>query len=269
MARNLITVFLSLHMCFQLPTLKALVQEEEWDYLVLAQFWPSSSCVYFKESDCVPPQVHNWTIHGLWPSDRATSKQPENCNKSMNFNYDEIKPLRPDLDLYWPYFNKSSKDRTSLWAHEWDKHGTCAYSLPTLRGEFVYFTQVLKLYHQQDLIGALAKANIVPSDSKQYNINDIFNAVNSIYGTSPVISCVTDTKEHYLAEIWLCFEKNLTRADCEESAQYHVASDQHRAERRPYLKFRSEKEQVVTKGKKFVDCPSDLVWYKPITTIYL
>lgn len=37
--------------------------------------------------------------------------------------------------------------------HEWEKHGTCAASLPILDSQKKYFSETLELYHHVDLNG--------------------------------------------------------------------------------------------------------------------
>jgi ribonuclease I len=40
---------------------------------------------------------------------------------------------------------------TSFWQHEWQKHGTCAESVPAYTGEFNYFSQAIALNKRFDL----------------------------------------------------------------------------------------------------------------------
>lgn len=43
--------------------------------------------------------------------------------------------------------------------HEWNKHGTCAYNLPTLQGEMNYFTSAMNLYQTINLFGSVHNAS--------------------------------------------------------------------------------------------------------------
>lgn len=50
--------------------------------------------------------------------------------------------------------------------HEYDKHGTCATSIPALSTEFGFFCTVLSpLYEKYNFTAVLEKAGIVPGNS--------------------------------------------------------------------------------------------------------
>ena len=39
----------------------------DYDMVVLRQFWPATSCMFSGDNKCViPTKVKNWGIHGLW-----------------------------------------------------------------------------------------------------------------------------------------------------------------------------------------------------------
>ncbi|KAK0056920.1 ribonuclease Oy [Biomphalaria pfeifferi] len=258
MLKQLLVVFIGalLSQGSTAPTSKA-QNNEDWEFLLLAQFWPTTSCYYFRQSGCsVPEKVNNWTIHGLWPSN-ANEPQPENCNSSMPFDYTQIESLRDRLDLEWPYYNKSGA-RTFLWEHEWNKHGTCAYNLPTLQGEMNYFTSAMNLYQTINLFGVLKAHGIEPSEEKKFQVQDIFDILNEYFQAKPNIICLHNSEEnvYYIEEIWLCFNKDLTARDCEE-IPVHIETA---------LKFTSETDTLFRKTKGYIkDCPQDRkVYYLPI-----
>ncbi|BFZ12072.1 hypothetical protein BsWGS_15111 [Bradybaena similaris] len=253
-----------------------LTKDDSWQFLLLAQFWPGTSCVFFREQGCnVPPGVNGWTIHGLWPS-RNTSTQPEFCNRSMPFNYTEIKVLQNELDSYWPYYNKSGA-RTDLWQHEWEKHGTCAYVLPSIRGELKYFNATLQLYHNLNVYDTLSQAGIVPTQDKLYNLSVVFDAVLHAYKKIPQIECYYAEGKHYLDQVWLCYNRALQLQDCPEPS---LTINRHFRRQSRYfqkldssLHFESEVQgpiqedpvQTEKPPKYFVDCPKDgLVYYIPL-----
>jgi ribonuclease T2 len=248
-------------------------QDESWDYLSLAQFWPGTSCLYFGKAECkVPANLTGWTIHGLWPSDyeEPLELQPGYCNDSMRFNYTQIQSLRKQLDQQWPYFNRSDNP-LALWAHEWNKHGTCAYSLPILRGELKYFTAALQLYSQQDIFGALSKASITPTQDSQYDLTSIFLAIVNVYNKNPQIVCFQLGESYYLDQVYQCFDKMLTLIDCPQ-ANYGSSKNRktHLEKQRLPLFFASEKDDSSSKQDLdlrgyFIDCPDDgNVFYVPI-----
>ncbi|CAG5136738.1 unnamed protein product [Candidula unifasciata] len=251
-----------------------LARDDNWEFLLLAQFWPGSSCVYFRDQGCaISPDVKGWTIHGLWPS-REGSQQPEFCNKSMPFNYTEIEVLQEQLDSYWPYYNKSGA-RTELWEHEWNKHGTCAYVLPAISGELKYFSTTLKLYHTLNIYDTLSGAGIVPTGDKLYHLSDVFTAVKGAYGTIPQIECYYAEGKHYLDQVWLCYDKTLSLQDCPKpshSTYRHLRSQDNYVQKTELnIYFESEKPsqegtvQVSKSHSYFVDCPkNEMVYYIPV-----
>ncbi|XP_059163706.1 ribonuclease Oy-like isoform X2 [Physella acuta] len=258
-------------LCLPLCALAVTELAKEWDFLLFAQFWPSSSCIYFEHSGCVvPEQVNGWTIHGLWPSIPGSSSQPEFCNNSMKFDEKQIEVLRPQLNVQWPYYNKSG-DPTELWEHEWDKHGTCAYSLPILKGELKYFNQTLGVHSGINLLEILQKANIVPSTSDTYLPQDIYNAVYSGVQLIPNIVCMynKEDKQHYLSEIWLCLNKDLTGRNCTEANTTEQHLMRKLGSSHKVLKFKPERQSgshpTADVTSYFKDCPNNTgVYYTPI-----
>lgn len=98
----------------------------------------------------------------------------------------------------------------SFWAHEWNKHGTCASILPQLDSVTNYFRMGLKLNQQYDLSKILTKAGVVPGTTG-YDVSFIYNVVKNSINKEPSIQCVTDrkTKESFISEIRICFNKSL------------------------------------------------------------
>lgn len=95
------------------------------------------------------------------------------------------------------------------------KHGTCASILDELDTENKYFGQGLAWLQQFTMTGILAKANIIPD--QQYHFDDIYNGIKKILNRNPSIHCVHEkqTGDIYLAEIRICFNKQLELVDCD------------------------------------------------------
>uniref|UniRef100_A0A0B7A509 Uncharacterized protein n=1 Tax=Arion vulgaris TaxID=1028688 RepID=A0A0B7A509_9EUPU len=246
------------------------VKDESWDFLLLAQFWPGASCIYFDEyTECPVPQGQvGWIIHGLWPS-VFSGQQPRMCDPSMTFDITEIQPLRTELDKQWPYLNKSG-DSTFLWKHEWDEHGTCAYTLPILQGELSYFNVTLQLHSTLDIFSALSTANIVPTTDNLYSLTDIWTAVVNKYTKLPQIACLHSKHKYYLDQIYLCYNKSLNLIDCPETHHHIYWNSMTKAKKlKLSLHFESEKSepvnsQTVDPRDYFIKCPRDEVYYIPI-----
>lgn len=78
----------------------------------------------------------DYMIHGLWPQINSTA-YPENCK---NVSY--VPPtgkLLTDMDNYW-----YSCD-TTLWSHEWIKHGSCIQEQNNI-DETTYFNTTISLF---------------------------------------------------------------------------------------------------------------------------
>lgn len=108
-----------------------------------------------------------------------------------------------------------------LWAHEWNKHGTCAASIEPLNSQIKYFSTGLEWLQSLSMSKILAESNIVPSDDKLYTIEDFRNAVRSKLNVDPMIECRSEKGgKQYLFEIRLCFSKELQLIDC--GTVYHM-----------------------------------------------
>jgi ribonuclease T2 len=185
----------------------------------------------------------------------------------MKFNYTEIESLQTLLDEYWPNYN-SSGPRTYLWSHEWEKHGTCAYTLPAIKGELRYFNETLRQYSYLNTYQALGKARIIPSSDKLYKLDDIFSTLQKAYNSIPQIECYYAENKHYLDQIYLCYDKSLQPIDCPSVT---VATPGTRPDLQQSLLFESENpaedgsEPANRLNQYFVDCPKDgLVYYVPV-----
>ncbi|KAK3748747.1 hypothetical protein QZH41_015691, partial [Actinostola sp. cb2023] len=205
--------------------------DHSWNYFVYSQWWPQSQC-YYKHvgnvkvdpwrineakftNSCVPTGVDTWTIHGLWPTVNGTPS-PSFCNNSWHFDENEIQDLKPKMMTKWLSFPDTSESNAIyLWKHEWEKHGTCAASLPALSSQHKYFFQALALNLQYNLLKGLGSVNIVPSDSRQYDVDDVENAIRKTIGTKGRVVCIDGPDDvSYLGGIRFCLDKNFNAIDC-------------------------------------------------------
>ncbi|CAH0581577.1 unnamed protein product [Chrysodeixis includens] len=191
--------------------------DKDWDFLIFTQNWPGSVCKVWTHKKphhhCVyPNQKDSWTVHGIWPT-KAGTKGPFNCNATWLFDPEEVRPIETELEQAWTNVEKET-ELYNLWAHEWNKHGTCAAMIEPLNGQLKYFSkgiEFLKQYHMTDILNA---ASIMPSDVKETNAEDINNAVVSKLGIRPVIECIFEDGVQYLLELRICFGKQLNLIEC-------------------------------------------------------
>ncbi|KAL0102030.1 hypothetical protein PUN28_018523 [Cardiocondyla obscurior] len=73
----------------------------------------------------------------------------------------------------------------------------------------------LKLLDKYNMMDVLAKANISPGN--KYMPQDILNGIQKVLNIRAQIMCVTDktTKESYVFEIRICFDKTLQLVNCD------------------------------------------------------
>jgi len=194
-----------------------------FDFLFLVQQWGPGFCATENQHCEVPSGTNWWTLHGLWPNNNDTT-YPSSCNSSYPFNPNEIAPVRNQLNMYWTNY-LVQKTADSFWAHEWEKHGTCAAAaVPALDTELKFFSQTLKLRSMYPVSTILSSSNIYPSNSKKYASSDIITAFRSQLSVTPVLGC--EYAKHkgadLLTEIGLCISKStLTVFECDPRVVRH------------------------------------------------
>ncbi|KZC09020.1 Ribonuclease Oy [Dufourea novaeangliae] len=164
--------------------------KHDFDVLIFTQHWPQTVCYTWKEKDpshscALPRDKGEWTIHGIWPS-QFNKLGPAFCNPSLPFDPNALAPLAGQLKEKWIDI-EYGRESSSLWEHEWNKHGTCAAVLPQLSTEQKYFNEGLVLLSKYDMKNVLARANIVPGFS--YRVPDILNGIQQVLGTHATVEC--------------------------------------------------------------------------------
>ncbi|XP_053612492.1 ribonuclease T2 [Plodia interpunctella] len=192
-------------------------EEHPFDIIIFTQFWPQTVCKEWKEHDsshtcAMPAKKDSWTIHGIWPTKLGT-KTPAFCNRTWLFDPEEIRPIENEMLAMWP--NIEVESHYTLWSHEWSKHGTCAAVLEPLDSQFKYFQQGLMWLKKYYIYDILKDAGITPSDSKQYRIEDIYEAVVKNVSARPAIECDREQGANFIVEVRLCFSKTLQIVDCD------------------------------------------------------
>jgi len=207
-----VVIFIALAAIYGCNSVQISVSDDPdtWDYLLMVSRWPGT--VGYGTS--LPPNVTQFTLHGLWPT-RNDGSWPQYCNDSQPFSPSEIESLVPELWVGWYDFQSNGFD---FWSHEWDKHGTCAENDSPLDSEFNYFSMALKLIEQYNPLKALQAANITASDSYWYSLTDIETAVSDYYGVTPNISCQSvGSVGDSLDIIQFCITKDFKLEQCPTS----------------------------------------------------
>lgn len=162
---------------------------------------------------CVPEHIRPfWTIHGLWPSNDTS--WPQLCNRTEKFNVTLLEPILPSLNIYWP---SATAGNSHFWAHEWQKHGSCALKVPPLSGVFDYFNTTLSLSQKFNVTTFLNDANIVPSTNQTYTVAELLKALNVALKSKANIVCkkVDGFPNPVLTEVRFCLSKaDLIPIDC-------------------------------------------------------
>lgn len=132
---------------------------------------------------------------------------PTFCNSSMPFDEEALAPILNDLQKYWTNVEVPTEPY-SFWKHEWEKHGTCAASLPALDKEVKYFSQGLAWLKKYNMYQALEMEGF--SEGRPYTPKTIRDAVKRHYGKNPTMHCYKDRVSlefHYFNKIF-CLPKN-------------------------------------------------------------
>lgn len=210
-----------------LTDVQSVNSDYDWDYLIFTQSWPVTVCKDWKHNKpnhgCNYPKTKGtWTIHGIWPT--KGSSGPEGCNSTWLFDPEQVRPIEDQLEQSWPDVHKGD-GIYNLWAHEWNKHGTCAAILESFNSEFKYFNKGLDLHKQYSMNDILQDAKILPSDTKTVSFNEINEALVSKLGKTPSIRCKYEDHIQYLFELRICFDKEMNLIDCSEFTNCNVKAD--------------------------------------------
>ena len=84
-------------------------------FLVFVCQKKGSVCAGGRARCSVGPNVHNFTIHGLWPSRWEGPLGPFNC-RDTPFDFDGLGPLVDRMRIEWADY---LGDERGFWKHEW------------------------------------------------------------------------------------------------------------------------------------------------------
>lgn len=184
----------------------AAAQAADYDFFYLVLQWPGSYCDT-KQSCCYPRSgkpAADFGIHGLWPN-RDDGSYPQNCNPANAFDPSKVSDLLSSLRREWPTLACPTSDGLQFWAHEWEKHGTCAQNLFNEHG---YFQTALHLRDQLRVLDALASAGVSP-DGGYYTLSAIKGAIQQGTGFEPFVECNRDESGNsQLYQLYFCVDAN-------------------------------------------------------------
>lgn len=212
-----------------IPNLDGCCINDPSGHFLQTQFWDTS-----------PPLGGNetWTIHGLWP-DLCTGGFDQYCNGTRSHSPEKITQILSDasspqvqggshpglMDFMTKHWLSLDSRNANLWAHEWNKHGTCISTLESqcydrdssasgssqelADGDVLdYFTHAALLYSTLPTFDFFARHGIVPSYENSYELDHLRQAIrDSQHGHEATIRC---RNHNELSEIWYSFN---VRAD--------------------------------------------------------
>lgn len=188
----------------------------DYTYYLMTKRWPAGECKFNEHCFKDLSKYDKWVIHGLWP-EFSNNTWDQFCTKNK-FNITAVEDLRAQLTEYWPNL-LDGKGAESLWAHEWEKHGTCS---PLKEKE--YFELTLAFHEQTDLTTWLKNSNIRPSNSHTYTEAQFRDAIKDhIDHRSIQFNCETRKSGRYIKEIYFClsFKDARTPVPCTVKSTCH------------------------------------------------
>ncbi|XP_037534266.1 ribonuclease T2-like [Nematolebias whitei] len=177
-----------------------------WKCLMFTLQWPGGFCQSLSnETYCkVPPNINDWTIHGLWP-DGA-----QRCCSCWQMFQSDVQELKQNLTEYWPSLLKS-RSSFQFWKEEWNKHGVCAACVEGFNSPLKYFQVCLKLRQHFDIYSWLEAAGITPSCERLYKVVEVNDVLAPHLGDKHEIQCVKDQKSReVLYQVKVRLTQNLT-----------------------------------------------------------
>jgi len=178
-----------------------------WDFLLFVSRWPQSV-----DTNPVPSNVTDFTIHGMWPENNNT-QWPQDCSdESLNETVtNDI--LFSSLSVNWPNLDSTGTD-DGFWAHEWSRHGTCACNgqSPVLQNQEQFFSGALTVLKHLNIMRAFTKAGMSPGN--WYSLDDYHNAIETVFGFPSMIVCNTHNDNQTLMRVVFCLDAYLRPYEC-------------------------------------------------------
>jgi ribonuclease T2 len=161
----------------------------EFDFYVLALSWSPDYCVSNGAGDaqqCGPGRKLGFVLHGLWP--QYDTGHPSDCSNQK---------LPPEVEAAFPGLYPSRK----LYAHEWEKHGTCSGLEPA---EYLSLSRSLK---EAVRIPDAYRAPEQPLRVTTRQLKADFEAANPGLGDSSLAAYCSGSGR-FLKELFVCFSQD-------------------------------------------------------------
>ncbi|KAG8087266.1 hypothetical protein GUJ93_ZPchr0010g9864 [Zizania palustris] len=212
-ASQLITLGAVLVLALALADVDRCSGAQDYDFFFLVLQWPGAYCDT-RQSCCYPRSgkpAADFGIHGLWPN-RDDGSYPQDCNPDREFDPSKVSDLLGSLRAQWPTLACPANDGLRFWAHEWEKHGTCAEDVFNEHG---YFQAALRLRAQLRVLDALRDAGVQP-DGGYYSLAQVKDAIQQGTGFEPFVDCNRDESGNsQLYQLYFCVDAAGSRfIDC-------------------------------------------------------
>lgn len=106
--------------------------------------------------------------------------------------------------------------------HEWDKHGTCALTLPQIKNELDYFNQSLALRQKFDFGTFLKASQVIPDDNLNYDLAKIKFAIKRAINVEPQVECYISGDVQYMAQMQICLSKQFELVECATKSKSNI-----------------------------------------------
>ncbi|MDE3195027.1 MAG: ribonuclease T2 [Acidobacteriota bacterium] len=172
-----------------------------FDYYLLSLSWSPNFCADPSKAaanprECATGKNITFAVHGLWPESNDGAN-PENCAGSKSVPGGIVKSMLPYM---------FSAD---LVRHEWATHGTCSGL-----DQKAYFTGILQARTSVQIPVQITSLDAETAESPA-QIEQQFEGANTGF---PAGAFRIDCKSGALAEVRVCFDKNLNPQQCAKSA---------------------------------------------------
>ncbi len=175
-----------------------------FDFYVLTLSWSPDYCAASDTNDpqqCSPGRKLGFVLHGLWP--QYDKGYPSSCSTEA---------MPKNVKAKFPFLYPNEK----LYAHEWDKHGTCSGLSPE---EYLSLTKKLK---ESVAIPTSYRSPAKPVrvTTKQFK-QEFITANSTLKENSLAIYCSGSGR--FLKEMFVCFSPEGQPTSCSQEIQKNAS----------------------------------------------